>query len=57
MTVPNRYGDDDTNRGDNGHQCRNGWLGTDLDDRPVPCLLCRPHLKSTSVIHDRAEIR
>ncbi|MDF3305610.1 hypothetical protein P3H15_11320 [Rhodococcus sp. T2V] len=24
--------------------CRSGWLGADLDDRPIPCLQCRPHL-------------
>lgn len=25
-------------------QCRNGWLGEDLDGRMVPCLVCKPHL-------------
>lgn len=57
--MKDRTGDDldDGVRDGNRHTCSNGWLGTDLDDRPVPCLLCRPHLKSTSVVHDRAEIR
>lgn len=32
-----------------GHdpRCRRGWLGEDLDGRPVPCLICRPHLAQT----------
>lgn len=25
-------------------RCRSGWLGEDVDGRPVPCLTCRPHL-------------
>lgn len=25
-------------------RCRNGWLGEDSGGRPVPCLVCRPHL-------------
>lgn len=25
-------------------RCRRGWLGEDLDGRPIPCLRCRPHL-------------
>lgn len=24
--------------------CRGGWLGLDIDDRPIPCPRCRPHL-------------
>lgn len=24
--------------------CRNGWLGEDADDRPVPCPWCKPNL-------------
>jgi hypothetical protein len=24
--------------------CRNGWLGEDAHDHPIPCPLCRPHL-------------
>ena len=28
-------------------RCRRGWLGTDLDGRPIPCLTCRPHLTRT----------
>lgn len=27
-----------------GHKCRRGWLGEDLEGRPVPCLVCRPWL-------------
>lgn len=26
------------------HWCRDGWIGTDLEGRPQPCLRCRPHL-------------
>lgn len=25
-------------------RCRDGWLGEDAHDRPIPCLACRPHL-------------
>jgi hypothetical protein len=25
-------------------RCRDGWLGDDDQDRPIPCLVCRPHL-------------
>ena len=24
--------------------CRGGWLGEDAEGRPIPCLMCRPHL-------------
>lgn len=24
--------------------CRRGWLGTDTDGHPIPCLQCKPHL-------------
>lgn len=33
-------------------RCRNGWLGDDLDGRPVPCLQCRPHLRQTADVND-----
>lgn len=33
-------------------RCRSGWLGEDLDGRPIPCLRCRPHLASTAVVND-----
>lgn len=33
-------------------RCKSGWLGDDLDGRPVPCLVCRPHLFQTAKIHD-----
>lgn len=26
------------------HYCLDGWIGTDLEGRPQPCLTCRPHL-------------
>lgn len=26
--------------------CRSGWLGNDIDGRPVPCLICKPHLRA-----------
>lgn len=26
------------------HQCDDGWLGTDHDERPIACPVCRPHL-------------
>lgn len=27
-------------------RCFDGWLGEDRQGRPVPCLDCRPHLRS-----------
>ncbi|WP_213572468.1 hypothetical protein [Rhodococcus sp. USK13] len=33
-------------------RCRSGWLGEDLDGRPVPCLQCRPHLARTADVND-----
>lgn len=27
------------------HHCEAGWLGEDDQDRPIPCLVCRPHLR------------
>lgn len=26
------------------HYCQAGWTGTDPEGRPIPCLLCKPHL-------------
>ena len=26
------------------HTCRRGWRGTDPEGRPIPCLICKPHL-------------
>ena len=28
-----------------GRDCVDGWLGEDDDGHPVPCLICRPHLR------------
>lgn len=28
--------------------CHGGWLGEDQDGRPIPCLLCRPHLRDVA---------
>lgn len=25
-------------------RCRDGWLGDDEHDHPIPCLECRPHI-------------
>lgn len=33
-------------------RCRNGWLGADTDDTPIPCLHCRPHLATTAKVID-----
>ena len=42
-----RSDDDPTSRGlvPVGHHCEDGWLGRDAQERPVPCLVCRPHLR------------
>jgi hypothetical protein len=37
-----------------GHSCRSGWRGEDLAGRPVPCLVCRPHLASAVAAGRRA---
>lgn len=57
--MPNRYGDeaDEPRRGDKAHDCRNGWRGEDDDGRPIPCLLCRPHLRTTATIYTTEGIR
>jgi hypothetical protein len=26
------------------HHCVLGWVGEDAEGRPVPCLICRPHV-------------
>lgn len=44
----NRYGEDTDDPPSNELHHRErcgGWLGADLDGRPVPCLQCKPHLK------------
>jgi len=47
---PTRYGDPDPAPDDRRagepvpHECRKGWLSPPDADRPVPCLICRPHL-------------
>lgn len=25
--------------------CAGGWLGEDAEGHPIPCLICRPHLR------------
>lgn len=39
------------------HGCHRGWLGEDLDGRPIPCLRCRPHLRKTAGADDHAHYR
>ena len=52
MTRYDRYGDPIEDKPDRREdlelhdpRCRRGWLGDDDDNRPVPCLTCRPHLR------------
>lgn len=33
-------------------RCHRGWLGYDEERRPIPCLICRPHLTKTTVTND-----
>lgn len=33
------------------HHCSAGWLGEDDDGRPIPCLICRPHLTNMKGRH------
>ncbi|QSE90307.1 hypothetical protein JWS13_17610 [Rhodococcus pseudokoreensis] len=47
MTL-NRFGEDveaatPSNR-PHHLDCKRGWLGQDLDGRPIPCIQCKPHL-------------
>lgn len=40
------------NDDEHAHRCKNGWLGFDTDERPIPCLVCRPHLARTLHTND-----
>jgi hypothetical protein len=53
MTL-DRFGEnnDDTPVRRHDPRCLGGWLGTDLDGRPIPCLQCRPHLTQTANVND-----
>ena len=46
-----RTGDDSGTQ----HHCRNGWNGEDEQGRPIPCLICRPHLWKTMSHNDYSE--
>lgn len=35
--------------------CHRGWLGYDDEGRPIPCFVCRPHLRKTVNANDFAE--
>jgi hypothetical protein len=41
-----------TNVPSHDRRCRNGWLGLDDEQRPIPCLHCKPHLAKTADIRD-----
>lgn len=46
--MPDRYGNppDDQPADPEDHECNDGWLGEHpVDGHPIPCLICRPHLK------------
>lgn len=50
-----RYGDlieDDDAEANRPHRCHRGWIDRDAD-KPVPCLVCKPHL--ARVIEEREE--
>ena len=41
---PDRYGDQEPAvDGAAEHRCDGGWIDRDAD-KPVPCLVCKPHL-------------
>lgn len=48
---PDRYGDTEPPP---PHHCGNGWIGETPDGRPIPCLICKPHLARRGEIHDSA---
>lgn len=56
--MKDRYGDDSepaVSKFDtvaHNPDCRNGWLGADLDGRMIPCLTCKPHLRTTVRTND-----
>lgn len=53
--MPDRYGEPDP-PACRDPRCRKGWLGTDDEQRPIPCPACKPHLAVTrSDVHDYAE--
>ena len=37
------------------HRCGNGWIGETSDGRPIPCLICKPHLGRRSDVNDFAD--
>lgn len=39
---------------DHDPRCRKGFLGEELDGRPIPCLQCRPHLRKTATANDHS---
>lgn len=49
MPRVDRWGDpiedDEQQPEQHDQRCRDGWLGEDKHDRPIPCLRCRPHLR------------
>ncbi|MBJ8340004.1 hypothetical protein JGU71_13995 [Antrihabitans sp. YC3-6] len=55
-TTIDRYGEpinDDPPTAHDAERC-SGWRGEDFDGRPIPCLLCRPHLAHTAKVYDGA---
>ncbi|WP_280475471.1 hypothetical protein [Nocardia asiatica] len=51
---PDRCGDQPSGA-EHDRRCRRGFLGEDDEGRPIPCLVCKPHLRQTSTTHDFAE--
>ena len=39
-----------------GHRCARGWLGSDPEGRPIPCLTCKPHLARRSALPPDVEL-
>lgn len=55
--MPDRYGDEPSDASSfHDPRCRRGWLGQDLEGRPIPCLHCRPHLHKTADVNDHGAL-
>lgn len=44
--------DDEGVRQAHDPRCRNGWLGYDTEMRPIPCVQCRPNLRTPTDVND-----
>lgn len=54
--MPDRFGEPETRKKCRNPNCRPpGWLGTDDEGRPIPCMECKDHLLHRRDVNDFAE--